>query len=127
MGNTRLRTLLERSPLSAEDRHNIMVIFEALNEEKKHHILENWDIYIVEMVMVRKEVDSANRALLDEALEMIDTLKDAKNAHDAEMRLEKFRKQKQTRIELDSVHSYHQASKLNLIRSIAQIPHEENK
>ena len=127
MGNTRLRTLLERSPLSAEDRHNIMVIFEALTEEKKRHILENWDIYIVEMVMVRKEIDSANRALLEEAIEMIDTLKDAKNAHDAEMRLEKFRKQKQTRMELDSVHSYHQANKLNLIRSIAQIPLEEHK
>ncbi len=76
------------------------------------------------MVMVRKEVDSANRALLDEALEMIDTLKDAENAHDAEMRLEKFRKQKQTRLELDSIHSYHQASKLNLIRTIAQFPEE---
>jgi hypothetical protein len=122
MGNVRLRTLLERSPLSAEDRHNIAVIFEALTGEKQHQILENWDVYIVEMVMVRKEVDSANRALLEEAIEMIDTLKDAKNAHEAEMLLDKFKKQKQTRLELDSVNKYHQANKLNLIRSIAQIP-----
>jgi hypothetical protein len=122
MGNVRLRTLLERSPLSAEDRHNIGVIFEALTSDRQHHILENWDVYIVEMVMVRKEVDSANRALLEEAVEMIDTLKDAKNAHEAEMLLDKFRKQKQTRLELDSVNKYHQANKLNLIRSIAQIP-----
>ncbi len=124
MGNTRLRTLLERSPLSDEDRHNIMVIFEALTESRKHHILENWDAYIVEMIMVRKEIDSANKALLDEALEMISTLKDAKSAHDAEMRLEKFRKQKQTRLELESINSYHQTTKLNLIRSIAQIDGE---
>jgi hypothetical protein len=122
MGNVRLRTLLERSPLSAEDRHNIAVIFDALTGEKQHQILENWDVYIVEMVMVRKEVDSANRALLEEAVEMIDTLKDAKNAHEAEMLLDKFKKQKQTRLELDSVNKYHQANKLNLIRSIAQIP-----
>jgi hypothetical protein len=122
MGNVRLRTLLERSPLSEEDRHNIAVIFEALTWEKQHQILENWDVYIVEMVMVRKEVDSANRALLEEAVEMIDTLKDAKNAHEAEMLLDKFKKQKQTRLELESVNKYHQANKLNLIRSIAQIP-----
>jgi hypothetical protein len=122
MGNTRLRTLLERSPLSAEDRHNIMVIFAALNPEKQHHILEHWEGYIVEMVMVRKEIDSANRSLLEEAIEMIDTLKDAQSAHEAEMRLARFIKQKQTRLELDTVHQYHQASKLQLIRSIAQIP-----
>lgn len=122
MGNTRLHTLLSRSPLSDEDRYNIMVIFDALTPEKQHHILENWDNYIVEMVMVRKEIDTANRALLEEAIEMIDTLKDAKNAHEAEMRLEKFKKQKQTRRDLDSVTAYNQANKLNLIKSIAQIP-----
>jgi hypothetical protein len=121
MGNVRLQTLLERSPLSPEDRHNIMVIFEALTEERKHHILENWDTYLVEMIMIRKEVDSANRALLDEAFELMDTLRDAQNAHDAEMRFEKFRKQKHTRQELENIHKYNQAQKLNLIRSISQI------
>ncbi len=98
-----------------------MVIFDALTESRKYHILENWDTYIIEMIMVRKEIDSANKSLLDEAIEMIDTLKDAKNAHEAQMRLEKFRKQKQIRLDLESVHSYHQSTKLNLIRSIAQI------
>jgi hypothetical protein len=77
------------------------------------------------MVMVRKEIDAANRSLLEEAVEMIDTLKDAKNAHEAEMRLEKFKKQKQTRLELESVHQYNKVSKLNLIRSIAQIPDDK--
>lgn len=122
MGNVRLQTLLARSPLSAEDRHNIAVIFDALTPHKQSHILENWDTYIVEMVMVRKEIDSANRALMEEAIEMIDTLKDAKNAQEAEMLLRKFKKQKETRLELENVNKYHQASKLNLIRSIAQIP-----
>jgi hypothetical protein len=46
------------------------------------------------MIMVRKEIDRANKALLEEAIEMIDTLKDAKTAQEAEMRLEKFKKQK---------------------------------
>lgn len=74
------------------------------------------------MIMVRKEIDRANKALLDEALEMIDTLKDAQNAHEADMRLQKFIKQKQTRLELEWVQKYQQSQKLNLIRSIAQIP-----
>ena len=127
MTNSRLQTLLDRCPLGEEDCHNIAVIFSALSPHRQQYVLDNWDTYIVEMVMVRKEIDSANRALLEEAIEMIDTLKDAKNAHDAEMRLEKFRNKNQTRMELVSVHSYHQASKLNLIRSIAQIPIEEHK
>lgn len=121
MTNARLQTLLDRCPLSAEDCHNIAVIFSSLTPERQQHILDNWDTYIVEMVMVRKEVDAANKALLDEALEMIDTLKDAQTAHEADMRLAKFIKQKQTRLELEWVQKYNQASKLNLIRSIAQI------
>lgn len=101
MTNARLQTLLDRCPLSAEDCHNIAVIFSSLTPERQQHILDNWDTYIVEMVMVRKEVDAANKALLDEALEMIDTLKDAQTAHEADMRLAKFIKQKQTRLELE--------------------------
>lgn len=120
MGNVRLRTLLERSPLSPEDRHNISVIFEALTPERQHYILDNWESYIVEMIMVRKEIDTANRALLDEAIELMDTLKDARTAHEAEMRVEKFRKQKQTRLELESINKVHQARQLKLIQSIAQ-------
>lgn len=125
MTNSRLQTLLDRCPLGEEDCHNIAVIFSALSPARQQYILDNWDTYIVEMVMVRKEIDAANRALLEEAIEMIDTLKDAKNAHDAEMRLEKFKKQKQTRIELENVNKYHQNNKLNLIRSIAQLPIEK--
>jgi hypothetical protein len=53
------------------------------------------------MVMVRKEIDAANRSLLEEAIEMIDTLKDAKNAHDAAHLIEKFKKQKLSRLELE--------------------------
>jgi hypothetical protein len=123
MVNTRLQTLLDRCPLSHEDCHNIGVIFTALTPERQQYILDNWDTYIVEMIMVRKEIDRANKALLEEAIEMIDTLKDAKNAHEADMRLQKFIKQKQTRLELESVQKYEESRKINLIRSIAQIPH----
>lgn len=122
MVNTRLQTLLDRCPLSQEDCHNIAVIFTALTPARQQHILDNWDTYIAEMIMVRKEIDAANKALLDEALEMIDTLKDAANAHEADMRLQKFIKQKQTRLELEWVQKYQQSQKLHLIRSIAQIP-----
>ena len=101
MVNTRLQTLLARCPLSREDCHNIAVIFSALTPERQQYILDNWETYIAEMIMVRKEIDAANKSLLDEAVEMIDTLKDAQNAHEADMLLQKFIKQKQTRLELE--------------------------
>lgn len=122
--NARLQILLDRCPLGDEDCHNIAVIFHALSPEKQQYILDNWDNYIVDMVMVRKEIDAANRSILEEAFEMIDTLKDAKNARDADMLVEKFKKQKATRIELEGVQKYQQSQKLNLIRSIGQIPNE---
>ena len=75
--------------------------------------------------MARKEIDTANKALLEEALEMMDTLKDAKNLHEAEMQLEKFKKQRQTRLELEWIQKYNEKGKFNLIRSIAQIPSKD--
>jgi GTPase SAR1 family protein len=122
--NTRLQTLLDRCPLGEEDCHNIAVIFHALAHDKQQFILDNWDTYIIEMVMVRKEVDAANRALLEEAIEMIDTLKDAKNARDAQHLIEKFKKQKLNQSELEWVEQYQKTQKLNLIRSIGQFPDE---
>lgn len=101
MANARLQTLLDRCPLGEEDCHNIATIFSVLAPEKQQHILDNWDAYIAELVMTRKEIDAANKILLEEALEMVDILKDAKIAHEAEMRLEKFKKQKQVRLELE--------------------------
>ena len=76
--------------------------------------------------MLRKEVDKANKALLEEAIEVLDTLKDAKNAHEAEMKIAKFLQQKQIRAELESVQKYEDQKKLNIIRSLGQIhPSEE--
>jgi hypothetical protein len=122
MVNTRLQTLLDRCPLSQEDCHNIAVIFSALTPTRQQYILDHWDKYLLEMVMMRKEADAANKALIEETFELMDTLEDAKNAHEADMLLQKFIKQKQTRLELESVQKYEESKKLNLIRSIAQIP-----
>jgi predicted nucleotidyltransferase component of viral defense system len=122
--NTRLQTLLDRCPLGEEDCHNITVIFHALSPEKQQFILDNWDVYIVEMVMARKEIDANNRAILDRVLELADTLKDAKNHHEAEKEIERFQRHKQVRLELDSIQGYQQSKKLNLLRSLGQIPDE---
>lgn len=99
--NTRLQTLLDRCPLSEEDCHNIAVIFHALTPDRQQYILDNWDVYIVEMVMARKEIDANNRAILDRVLELADTLKDAKNHQDAEKEIERFRRHKKIRTELE--------------------------
>jgi hypothetical protein len=121
MVNTRLKALLDRCPLGEEDCHNIGVIFSALTPERQQYILDNWDTYIVEMVMLRKEIDKANRLLLEETLEVLDTIKDAKTAQEAEMKIAKYLKQKQTRLELESVQKYEQNRKFQLISSMAQV------
>lgn len=116
--NTRLQTLLERCPLGEEDCHNITVIFHALTPERQQYILDNWDVYIVEMVMARKEVDAENRAILDRVLELADTLKDVKNIRDAEKEIERFQRHKKIRMELENIQKYKQAKTLNQMKSI---------
>ena len=43
MQNTRLQWLLERSPITDEDRQNISRIFAVLSSERQAHIILDWD------------------------------------------------------------------------------------
>lgn len=54
MQNTRLQLLLERAPITDEDRHNISRIFSVLSLEKQENIISNWDAYIVKFVSVKQ-------------------------------------------------------------------------
>lgn len=56
MQNTRLQLLLERAPITDEDRHNISRIFSILSPERQSQLISDWDGYITRFVAIRNQL-----------------------------------------------------------------------
>ena len=76
MQNTRFQLLLERAPITDEDRHNISRIFAVLSHERQSVLISDWDGYIIRFVALRDQLleDEARRFL--SGLQAIDILLD---------------------------------------------------
>ena len=120
--NFRLRILLERTPLSEPDKHNISTIFSALSIERQISILDNWDHYIVKMIAVRAEIDVENEEELVRTLGRIDTLLDEALIRQKEKDAYKEQRKQETRAELESTVAYGQMQKLKRIKEVSKIP-----
>lgn len=54
---SRLKTLLDKSPLTAEDKHNIAVIFGILSTDRQWEILNNWQPYLAQFILERERLN----------------------------------------------------------------------
>ncbi len=76
MKNFRLRILLEKTPLTEEDKYNIDSIFGALSFSRQQTILDNWEIHIERILKLREQVDQVYIADAITTLNNINTLLD---------------------------------------------------
>ena len=123
MQNTRLQLLLERSPITEEDRENISRIFAVLSSERQFQILSNWEGYITRFIAIRNQLqeDEARRFL--GWLQVIDTLLDEAIARECEQQNQKDANKKQVRAELESTVAYDQIQRLRKIKELQKSPH----
>lgn len=122
MKNFRLQILLERTPISDADRHNILVIFNALSFRRQQEILDNWDAYSLKIIEARKRLDEEQRIELIETLKQANTLLDEAIIRQQEREEYKQNKQREIRKELESTVAYGQMQKLKKIKEVSQIP-----
>ena len=99
MKNFRLQILLERTPISDADRHNILVIFNALSFRRQQEILDNWDAYSLKIIEARKRLDEEQRIELIETLKQANTLLDEAIIRQQEREEYKQNKQREIRKE----------------------------
>ena len=118
MQNTRLQLLLERSPLSDEDRHNISRIFTILSAERQSVLLSDWDGYIIRFISIRDQLleDEARRFL--SGLQAIDILLDEAILREHDKKIEREQHKKQVRAELESTVAYDQMQRLRRVQHI---------
>ncbi len=118
MQNTRLQLLLERSPLSDEDRHNISRIFTILSAERQSVLLSDWDKYIIRFISIRDQLleDEARRFL--SGLQAIDILLDEAILREHDKKIEREQHKKQVRAELESTVAYDQMQRLRRVQHI---------
>ena len=122
MKNFRLQILLERTPISDADRHNILVIFNALSFRRQQEILDNWDAYSLKIIEARKRLDEEQRIELIETLKQANTLLDEAIIRQQEREEYKQNKQREIRKELESTVAYGHMQKLKKIKEVSQIP-----
>jgi len=122
MKNFRLQILLERTPISDADKHNILVIFNALSLRRQQEILDNWDEYSLKIIEARKRLDEEQRIELIETLKQANTLLDEAIIRQQEREEYKQNKQREIRKELESTVAYEQLQKLKKIKEVSQIP-----
>lgn len=122
MKNFRLQILLERTPISDADKHNILVIFNALSFRRQQEILDNWDAYSLKIIEARRRLDEEQRIELIETLKQANTLLDEAIIRQQEREEYKQNKQREIRKELESTVAYGQMQKLKKIKEVSQIP-----
>ncbi len=120
MANSQLLTLLERTPISDEDRYNVTVIFRALSESRQKHILDHWEIYAARLVAEREKLDQEQEKMLMEALKQVNTLLDEAIIRNEEKESEKKNQTEQIRNELETTVAYNQMQQMKKIREIAR-------
>lgn len=122
MKNFRLQILLERAPLTEEDKHNISIIFDALSFSRQQHILDHWDECMHKLICMRKELDDAYLKEAIDTLKQANTLLDEAIVREQEKEAYKEHKKQEIRHELENTVAYGQLQKLKKIKEISKIP-----
>lgn len=120
MDNTQLLTLLSRTPLTEEDRYNVMVIFRAIGEERQQHILEQWEHYAARLIVERERLDKEYHDELLATLRQANTLLDEAMARKQEKDAYEASKRKKIREDLEATAAYNQMRQMRRIRDIAR-------
>ena len=118
MQNTRLQLLLERSPITDEDRQNISRIFAVLSSERQAHIISDWDGYITRFIAIRNQLQEEEARRFLSGLQVIDTLLDEAIAREHEQEDKKNANKQQIRAELESTIAYDQMQRLRKIKEL---------
>ena len=118
MQNTRLQLLLERSPITDEDRQNISRIFAVLSSERQTHIISDWDGYITRFIAIRNQLQEEEARRFLSGLQVIDTLLDEAIAREHEQEDKKNANKQQIRAELESTIAYDQMQRLRKTKEL---------
>lgn len=119
MKNSQLTTLLSRSALTAEDIHNVSVIFWSLSDERKIHILWNWEIYLDKLAKERQKLNEEYSMSIYASLSQANTLLDEAIARFNKKQKEKSETKRITREELKSAVLYDENQKILEIRNLS--------
>lgn len=116
--NTRLQLLLERAPITDEDRHNISRIFSILSPSRQSDLLADWDGYIIRFVAIRNQLKEEEARRFLSWLQAIDILVEEATLRENEIQEYKDLQKKQVRADLESTVAYDQMQRLRHTRDI---------
>lgn len=116
MPNTRFTFLLESTPLSSEDKYNLGIIFDALRDERKLDIINNWNKYVEKIILLQHLADAERNRLIQETFQKINTLIDEAYLRDQSNKTKRKLQEEEARKNQESANIYdHERQRKNII------------
>lgn len=118
MDNYKFITLLEATPISNEDKHNLSTIFHALSNERKQDIIDHWDQYLGKILEIHNKGEEEKRALITATFQNINQIIDEAYIRDQERKNQKLLEAKQRENEMLAMMQYNQEKRLRMIKNL---------
>ena len=74
MVNYKFTSLLEKTPLTNEDKYNLSVIFVAMKPERQLDIIEYWPTYLDKIIQLHTEAEAQKKSQLQETFSKINQI-----------------------------------------------------
>ncbi|GAB0174727.1 MAG: hypothetical protein HHAS10_06060 [Candidatus Altimarinota bacterium] len=120
MDNFKFLSLLESTPISTEDKHNLSTIFHALSDSRKQDIMDHWDLYLGKILEIHQKGEEEKQLLIASTFQNINKLIDEAYIRDQEMRKIKALEAKQRENEMLAMMQYNQEKRLRMIKNLSE-------
>ncbi len=118
MDNYKFLSLLDATPLSAEGKHNLGVIFGALTPSRQLDIIDNWRRYLDNILIIENMAESERKFQIEETFGRINRLIDEAYIRDQEKKaFQKIEKQEKDAQMVASI-EYDQRRMLDKIKNM---------
>ena len=118
MDNYKFLSLLAATPLSAEEKHNLGVIFSALTPSRQLDIIDNWWRYLDKILIIQNMAESERKFQIEETFGRINKLIDEAYIRDQEKKaFQKIEKQEKDAQMLASM-EYDQRRRLDAMKNM---------
>lgn len=120
MDNFKIISLLDATPLSPEERHNILTIFSSLREDRKMDIIDNWWVYLDRILKIQNKAESERKEYIQSTFERINHMIDEAYLRDQEEKAQAEKQKLQQQQEMISAMDYDQKRRLDMIARMNQ-------
>ena len=120
MDNYKFTSLLEATPLSAEDKHNLSTIFHGLSDTRKQDIMDHWDEYAERIKEIHAKGEDEKKLLITNTFQHINKLIDEAYLRENERKSKRAEAEKLRNQDILASMQYEQERRLEMMKKLSE-------